>query len=55
LRIEGVAWSAQRFTTVVNLGFLDRIRIRIRNYEVGGRGEEYDKAYGGRAEDQKIT
>jgi hypothetical protein len=26
LRIEGVAWSAQRFPTVVNLGFLDRSR-----------------------------
>jgi hypothetical protein len=24
LRIEGVAWSAQRIPTVVNLGFLDR-------------------------------
>jgi hypothetical protein len=26
LRIEGVAWSAQRITTVVHLGFLDRSR-----------------------------
>jgi hypothetical protein len=26
LRIEGVAWSAQRIPTVVNLGFLDRSR-----------------------------
>jgi hypothetical protein len=26
LRIESVAWSAQRITTVVNLGFLDRSR-----------------------------
>jgi hypothetical protein len=26
LRIEGVAWSAQRIATAVNLGFLDRIR-----------------------------
>jgi hypothetical protein len=25
LRIEGVAWSAQRIPTVINLGFLDRI------------------------------
>jgi hypothetical protein len=24
LRIEGVAWSAQRIPTAVNLGFLDR-------------------------------
>jgi hypothetical protein len=24
LRIEGVAWSAQRIPTVVNLGFLDQ-------------------------------
>jgi hypothetical protein len=26
LRIEGVAWSAQRIPTAVNLGFLDRSR-----------------------------
>jgi hypothetical protein len=26
LRIEGVAWPAQRIPTVVNLGFLDRSR-----------------------------
>jgi hypothetical protein len=26
LRIEGVAWSAQRIPTVINLGFLDRSR-----------------------------
>jgi hypothetical protein len=26
LRIEGVAWSAQRIPTVVNLGFLGRSR-----------------------------
>jgi hypothetical protein len=26
LRVEGVAWSAQRIHTVVNLGFLDRSR-----------------------------
>jgi hypothetical protein len=26
LRIEGVAWSAQRIPKVVNLGFLDRSR-----------------------------
>jgi hypothetical protein len=26
LRIEGVAWSAQRIPTVVNLGFLDQSR-----------------------------
>jgi hypothetical protein len=26
LRIEAVAWSAQRIPTVVNLGFLDRSR-----------------------------
>jgi hypothetical protein len=26
LRVEGVAWSAQRIPTVVNLGFLDRRR-----------------------------
>jgi hypothetical protein len=26
LRIEGVAWSAQRIPTVVNVGFLDRSR-----------------------------
>jgi hypothetical protein len=26
-RIEGVAWSAQRILTVVNLGFLDRSRF----------------------------
>jgi hypothetical protein len=26
LRVEGVAWSAQRIPTAVNLGFLDRIR-----------------------------
>jgi hypothetical protein len=25
LRVEGVAWSAQRIPTAVNLGFLDRI------------------------------
>jgi hypothetical protein len=27
LRIEGIAWSAQRILTVVNLGFLDRSRF----------------------------
>jgi hypothetical protein len=27
LRIEGVAWSAQRIPTVVNLGFLDRHEV----------------------------
>jgi hypothetical protein len=27
LQIEGVTWSAQRFPTVVNIGFLDRSRI----------------------------
>jgi hypothetical protein len=26
LRVEGVAWSAQRIPTAVNLGFLDRSR-----------------------------
>jgi hypothetical protein len=26
LRIEGVAWSAQRIPTVINLGLLDRSR-----------------------------
>jgi hypothetical protein len=26
LRIEGVAWSAQRIPTAVNIGFLDRSR-----------------------------
>jgi hypothetical protein len=30
LRIEGVAWSAQRIPTVVNLGFLDRSCNRYR-------------------------
>jgi hypothetical protein len=26
LRIEGVAWSAQRMPTAVNLGFLDQLK-----------------------------
>jgi hypothetical protein len=29
LRVEGVAWSAQRIPTAVNLGFLDRSRFFI--------------------------
>jgi hypothetical protein len=34
LRIEGVAWSAQRIPTAVNLGFLDRSR-RLRTESHG--------------------
>jgi hypothetical protein len=34
LRVEGVAWSAQRIPTAVNLGFLDRIMDLYHVYSV---------------------